>query len=717
MPDVFALPVSFAAKSSPDRIGADAARFAAIAAALAAERAAVTARRDELRRPPATHGEAALERDLEVHRLSAQLRTLDRFGVDACLGRVVDESGDALYIGRFGLTAPDGERLLVDWRTPAAEPFFAATLARPHGIRSRRRYRWAHGRIVDYWDEVFAGGDADGLSPDDQSAFIASLGASRSARMRDVLGTIQADQDAVIRADSRGALVVDGGPGTGKTVVALHRAAYLQYADPRMGPGRGGVLVVGPHAPYLSFVEDVLPGLGEEGVQLCTLRDLVAEGARARDEVDPAVSALKGDGRLVNAIEPAVRWYERPPTDDLLVETPWGEVLVTDADWADAFAAADPALTHNDARDEVWAELLDRLADLHGADEEGDVTVDHVRRALARDAELGRVFSRAWPILDPARVVDDLLAVPGYLRHCAPWLTDDEVAALQRHPADPDGDDVWTVDDLPLLDAARRRIGDPEEVRLRRRRESSLAAEREVRERVVEELVAADDGELLLMSILRGQDARNALVDEAALPALDPDLLAGPFAHIIVDEAQELTDAQWRMLLQRCPSRSFTVVGDRAQARAGFPESWEERLARVGLGRATRASLTVNYRTPSEVMAVAGPVIRAALPDANVPQSVRRAGVPVREGAAVDLDGELAAWLDAHPEGTAVVIGGAPTASSPRVRALSPALVKGLEFDLVVVIDPERFGAGLMGAVDRYVAMTRSTRELLILRS
>lgn len=717
MPDVFALPALLAAKSAPERIGADAARFAAIAAALDAERLAVTSRRDELRRRAAAHGEAALERDLEIHRLSARRRTLDRFGIDACLGRIVDADGAALYIGRYGVTSPDGERLLVDWRTPAAEPFFAATLAHPHGIRSRRRYRWAHGRIVDYWDEVFADGDDAGLSPDDQSAFIASLGASRSARMRDVLGTIQADQDAVIRADSPGALVVDGGPGTGKTVVALHRAAYLQYADPRMGPGKGGVLVVGPHAPYLSFVEDVLPSLGEEGVRVCTLRDLVAEGAAAGDEVDPAVAALKADGRLVDAVEPAVRWYERPPTGDLLVETPWGEVLVTGADWADAFEAADPALTHNEARDQVWAELLDRLADLHGAEEDDGVTVAHVRRALARDEDLGRTFSRAWPILDPALVVADLYAVPGYLRHCAPWLDDDARALLQRPPAEPGAGHPWTVGDLPLLDAARRRIGDPEEVRTRRRREASLAAEREVRARVVDELVAADDGDLLLMSILRGQDARNSLVDEAALPASDPDALAGPFAHIIIDEAQELTDAQWRMLLQRCPSRSVTVVGDRAQARGGFPESWEERLTRVGLRRVTRASLTVNYRTPSEVMAVAGPVIRAALPDANVPQSVRRAGIPVREGAAAELDGVLAAWLDAHAEGTAVVIGGAPTASVPRVRVLPPPLVKGLEFDLVVLVDPERFGDGLTGAVDRYVAMTRSTRELVLLRS
>ena len=199
---------------------------------------------------------------------------------------------EPVYIGRLGLTDSAGRRLLLDWRSPAAEPFFGATHANPMGLASRRRYRWTRGRVSDYWDEVFT---ADGLEGhaalDDQSAFIASLGSSRSPRMQDVLGTIAADQDAIIRAGSRGALVVDGGPGTGKTVVALHRSAYLLYSDPRLGHRRGGVLFVGPHQPYLAYVSDVLPSLGEEGVQTCTLRDLVAEGAAAAIETDPDVAA------------------------------------------------------------------------------------------------------------------------------------------------------------------------------------------------------------------------------------------------------------------------------------------------------------------------------------------------------------------------------------------------------------------------------------------
>ena len=239
--------------------------------------------------------------------------------------------------------------------------------------------------------------------------------------------------------------------------------------------------------------------------------------------------------------------------------------------------------------------------------------------------------------------------------------------------------------------------------------------------RVVDDLIAADDSELLVMSMLRGEDLQDALVDETALPGADPDLLAGPFAHIVVDEAQELTDAEWQMLLLRCPSRSFTIVGDRAQARHGFTESWQERLERIGLDRINLASLSINYRTPEEVMAEAEPVIRAVLPDANVPTSIRSSGVPVVHGSASDLGSILDTWLAAHADGIACVIGDptfrAATSGRSRVRSLTPELSKGLEFDLVVLVDPEAFGTGIEGAVDRYVAMTRATQQLVILTS
>ena len=699
---VFALPVRLSAKAQPSLIAADEHHFDAIRESLRTTITDLESQLENELRAPGGTGQAAMDRDLEVHRVSARVRALRRFGLDVCLGRLVaDDGSEPVYIGRLGLTDRDGRRLLLDWRSPAAEPFFGATHGRPMGLASRRRYRWTLGRITDYWDEVFT---AEGLEStvalDDQSAFIASLGGSRSPQMRDVLGTIQADQDAIVRAGSRGALVVDGGPGTGKTVVALHRTAYLLYSDPRLEHRRGGVLFVGPHPAYLAYVADVLPRLGEEGVQICTLRDLVAEGEAAVAEHDPEVVRLKSSARLVTAIEAAVRHYERPPRRRMTVDTPWGELQVGPPDWEEAFAAAEPGMTHNDARDLVWEELLSILADQHDNPEV-------VRRAVSRDEELREAFVEAWPVLDPAGVVRDLYTVPAYLRQCAPWLEPHEVAALQRDPEHP-----WTVADLPLLDAARLRIGDPEAARERRRRAAARASERERKSQLIDDLIANDDSEMLLMSILRSPDAQNSLDDEAVLPRIQPDELAGPFAHIVVDEAQELTDAQWQMLVQRNPSRSFTIVGDRAQARRGFAESWEERLARVGIGQVTMASLSVNYRTPSEVMAEAEPVIRAAVADANVPTSIRSSGIAVYYGARPELDVLLADWIARHDEGVACVIGDESFVAIPRVRSLSAESAKGLEFDLVVLVDPQTWSP-----VDRYVAMTRATQQLIVLTS
>ncbi|MFF5829924.1 RNA polymerase recycling motor ATPase HelR [Streptomyces bacillaris] len=711
----FRLPDHLSPKADPALIAADEEHFAAVARTLEESVAELTARLDAERRAPGGTGRQAMDRDAEIHRLTARLRTLRRFGLDLCLGRMVPEDGSApVYVGRLGLTDSTGHRLLVDWRSPAAEPFFGATHARPMGLASRRRYRWTDGRISDYWDEVFAPDAFAGHAAlDDQSAFIASLGANRSERMRDVLGTIQADQDAIIRAGSRGTLVVDGGPGTGKTVVALHRSAYLLYADPRLAHRRGGVLFVGPSRPYLGYVADVLPSLGEEGVQTCVLRDLVPEGATAGAETDPEVARLKASAELVRAVETAVRFYEEPPAEPLTVSTPWCDLRLTAADWAVAFGTPGPGAVHNEARDQVWEELLTLLMEKYDGDE---AAPELVRKALGQDRELLAAFDRAWPLLDPADLVGDLWSVPAYLRLCAPWLSRDEVRLLQRAEAR-----AWTVSDLPILDAARQRLGDPEASRRRRRREAAAAAERAGMDQVIDALLADEtladadvDSEGALV-MLHGQDLRNSLAGPEAVMDATPDRLAGPFAHIVVDEAQELTDAEWQMLLVRCPSRSFTVVGDRAQARHGFTESWRERLERVGLDRVALASLTVNYRTPEEVMAEAEPVIRAVLPDANVPVSVRSGGLPVVRGRVADLEPVLDGWLAAHADGTACVIGAPRFRGRPRVRSLTPELSKGLEFDLVVLVEPEAFGAGVAGAVDRYVAMTRATQELVVL--
>jgi hypothetical protein len=394
----------------------------------------------------------------------------------------------------------------------------------------------------------------------------------------------------------------------------------------------------------------------------------------------------------------------------MTVTTHWSDIRLSAGDWAEAFEAPDPGTPHNEARDQIWEELLTILTDKH----DGDAPADLLRKSLLQNRELHPALNRAWPLIEAADLVGDLWSVPAYLRLCAPWLSPDDVQQLQREDAQ-----AWTVSDLPLLDAARRRLGDPEASRRKRRHDAAVAAEREQMARVVDDLIEAADDEygVGLVTMLRGEDFQDALVNEAALPGTDPDRLAGPFAHIVVDEAQELTDAEWQMLLLRCPSRSFTIVGDRAQARHGFTESWQERLERIGLDRISLASLSINYRTPEEVMAEAEPVIRAVLPDANVPTSIRSSDVPVVHGSASDLGPVLDTWLAAHADGIACVIGDPTFRATSRVRSLTPELSKGLEFDLVVLIDPEAFGTGIEGAVDRYVAMTRATRQLVILTS
>ncbi|MET8233170.1 RNA polymerase recycling motor ATPase HelR [Micromonospora sp. NPDC005298] len=707
---VFDLPDHLSPKADPTLIARDEQHFTAIAESLDRSITDLSDRLDAERRAPAGKGRQAVSRDEEVRRLTARLRALRRFGLDLCLGRIVHaDDPEPVYVGRFGLTDGAGRRLLLDWRSPAAEPFFGATHANPMGLTSRRRYRWTRGRISDYWDEVFTPDGLEGHAAlDDQSAFIATLGGTRSARMRDVLGTIQSDQDAIIRAGSAGALVVDGGPGTGKTVVALHRTAYLLYSDPRLGQRRGGVLFVGPHQPYLAYVSDVLPSLGEEDVQTCTLRDLVPQGAAAVAEADPEVARLKSSARLVTAIEEAVRFYEEPPDQPMTVTTGDADIRLDADDWAEAFRAPGPGTPHNEARDEIWEELLTILLERYDGDDPDEV----VRASLLRNSELRTTVNRAWPLLDATDLVADLWSVPAYLRRCAPWLGPDDLGRLRRADTR-----AWTVADLPLLDAARQRLGDPQASRRNRRHEAIVAAERARMASVVDELIEAhtyDDGEGVLSS-LRQLDLQDALVDESALPGVDPDLLAGPFAHIVVDEAQELTDAEWQMLLSRCPSRSFTIVGDRAQARHGFTESWQGRLARIGLDRVEVASLSINYRTPREVMREAEPVIRAVLPDANVPTSVRGNGIAVVHGSVADRDAVVGDWLAAHADGIACVVGDPTFTGTARVRSLTPELAKGLEFDLVVLVDPDSFGDGIEGAVDRYVAMTRATQRLVVL--
>lgn len=731
-PAVDAPPLSVLSSDSSE-VTADDVRFAAITRAVAAEQHSLAEGRRRLVAAPTPFGQESVQRDAELRRLDARLLRLRDVSLDACLGRMTPADGSGhVYIGRIGLRDENGRTLLVDWRSPAAEPYFAATRSRPEGLMSRRRYRWSGGTLRDHWDESL-GSDPAGEVPDtardEDSAFLDALAEARTPRMRDVLATIAADQDAIVRADARRPLVVDGGPGTGKTVVALHRAAYLQYADRRLREGRGRLLVLGPHRPYLEYVSDVLPNLGENDVLTATLADLVPEGRAAVPEEHDGVRRLKEDARMLAAVEAAIRFSEDAPTTTHEVETPYGVLVVTPGDWAEACTRLAPSTPHNLARPEILDELTELLVDrLPEAEED---PVERIRAAVGHDEELVAALHGAWPLLSAPQVLTDLWEVPALLRHCAPWLTAEDRAALRRSPGEP-----WTLADLPLLDAARDRLGDRAAEARERRRAASRRRSEEEMDRVVEDLIASDDSDLQQMSMLKGADLRGDLTASVASTAARPETLEGPFLHVVVDEAQELSDTGWAMVLRRCPSRSLTIVGDRAQASEGFDGTWQERLARVGLDRVELAPLSVNYRTPREIMDVAAPVILEAIPDANVPTSIRSSQVPVRTVQEGDLGDVLAELVARNASGTIGVIGADPQGmatsagidtaiatdtdtdtDTDRVRFLSPALAKGLEFDVVVLVDPEQLGVGRAGAVARYVAMTRATRELVIVHT
>lgn len=717
MTSIFDLRDHLSRKAEPARIAADDAHVLRVEQALGEDILEVQRHLEETLLHQTGDAAGRVEREARVDHFRARLRGLQRVELDAVLGRMTPQDGSApLYVGRLAVHDAEGTPLLVDWRSPAAEPFFAATRAHPCGLRSRRRYRWEGGRIRDYWDETLGeiGERTDDdvelwTSPDEESALLDALTRARTPQMGTVLTTLAADQDAIIRASSRRPLVVEGGPGTGKTVVALHRTAYLLYTDPRLRDRRGGVLVIGPHQPYLRYVADVLPSLGEEDVLTCTLADLVPEGAHAAPESDPEVAALKAGPALVAAIEPAVALYEEAPEVAHLLESVWGPVQLEPEHFADAFEAVHPSTPHNLARDEIWEELAEIvLAQIDGGEEVPDV--GQVREELVADEDLVAIVHRAWPLLDASDLVGDLFEVPAYLRRCAPALSRRQAQLLQRERPR-----AWSVEDLPLLDAARYRLGDPCTDARRRRQDAARRETVEEVELMTDYLIASDSSDMQEMSMLRGEDLRTALAESTYVEDATPDALSGPFANVVVDEAQELSDAQWAMILRRCPSGSLTVVGDRAQAAHGFTETWEERLGRVGLERVERSTLSLNYRTPAEVMEHAEPVIRAALPDANVPTSIRESGMPVRHGHPEQLEEILQEWLAEHEEGTVCVIGGSSGYRQDRVMTLPPRLVKGLEFDLVVLVEPESFGGGIEGAVARYVAMTRATQELVVL--
>jgi DNA helicase IV len=721
--------------------------------------------------------QARVDRDAFVARHSGRLAQLAAAEHGLCFGRLDRADGSHLYIGRLGLLDDDREPLLVDWRAPAAQPFYRATWANRDGVVRRRHLRTRGRQVLGIEDDVL---DLDALSDAEreglsgEAALLAALTASRTGRMHDIVATIQGEQDRIIRSGLPGVLVVQGGPGTGKTAVALHRAAYLLYTH-RQRLSRRGVLVVGPNPTFLRYIEQVLPSLGETDVLLSTVGGLFP-GVDATAAEPPEVAAVKGDLRMVEVLAAAVADHQRAPTDDVVVEVGGQRLRIDPAAGERALkrarAGGEP---HNQARtvfrDVVVEALTDQLVatltrDLPQVDldDDGDELLadlfpderlldpdrDEIRAELRAHPAVRSALDRLWPRLTPRQLVGDLLASPGRLAAAGAALAPAERDLLLRPALAGGGRDPgrWTPADVPLLDEAAVLLGDDG---ARARRVEARQAER-------------DRAELAYArEVLAGTTIGDAARYAPDTSRLDPEVLAGRwrsrgpqlgladrarqdrgwvFGHVIVDEAQELSAMAWRMLMRRSPSRSMTVVGDMAQTGAAWgPGSWAAALDPYAAGRWRVEELTVNYRTPAEIMAVAADVLAAMGTGAEPPRSVREGGVPpwrlrldpdelaaglpavVAAEAAAAGDGKLALLVPAgRAEEVAAVVatavpaattGQGPSVLDAKVAVLTVAEAKGLEFDAVVVVDPAAIlAASARGASDLYVALTRATARL-----
>jgi DNA helicase IV len=725
--------------------------------------------------------QARSQRESSVAMYSEQLAQLSAVESGLCFGRLDPETGAPLYIGRIGIfdEAGDYEPMLLDWRAPASRPFYLATAADPLGIRRRRHIRSKGRTVIALDDEVLdlsaAAGSATREGLAGEAALLAAVGANRTGRMRDIVETIQAEQDRIIRADLSGVLVVQGGPGTGKTAVALHRAAYLLYTHRRELSTRA-VLVLGPNPTFLRYISHVLPSLAETGVLLWTLGDLFP-GVTARGEEPESVAAIKGRATMPDVLAAAIADRQELPDEPITVYVE-REPLSIDRDLVASARerARRSGKAHNEAR-EVFEQALveglvqqaaaiigtDPFADdpLGGGDAPGDpllmgaADLADIRNELAGDPGIRAALDQLWPPLTPQRLLRDLYASADRLaaarlgRDGTELLTLAEAAALARPTGTP-----WTPTDAPLLDEAAEQLGELPEAEVAARTEADKVRRSELAyaEGALEiargsasiDVEDEDDPELLLVTDLldasrlaeRQEDALRLSAAERA--ALDR---KWAFGHVIVDEAQELSPMAWRVLMRRSPNRSMTVVGDIAQT--GDPAgaaSWSEVFAPYVSERWKLAELTVNYRTPAEVMSLAGDVLARIDPAATPPRSVRSTGEqPIQASldqlgpvlateAAVLGQGRLAvigtaggvARLAADvraalPE-LAVAVGDEPDLESP-VAVLSARQAKGLEFDTVVVTDPDGIEAeSARGLNDLYVALTRATQRLIVLR-
>ncbi|MGW4914318.1 HelD family protein [Streptomyces sp. NPDC004270] len=695
--------------------------------------------------------QARLERDILVAERSGLLAALNAVDGSLCFGRIDLVSGTKHHIGRIGLRRNDAERtpLLIDWRAAVARPFYLATGHTPMGLR-RRRHITVDGRTVaSLHDEILDLGDQERTGHEDPSGdavLLAALNSARTGRMNDIVQTIQAEQDEIIRAPHRGVLVVEGGPGTGKTAVALHRAAYLLYEHRELLAKRA-VLIVGPNPAFLGYIGEVLPSLGETGVLLATVGELYP-GVKATAADTPEAAAVKGRADMADVLAAVVRDRQALPDPVITVEHD-REVLMLDDGLVnmarERTRAAD--LPHNVAREYFEGHILNTLTELYaervGTDpfdgssllDASDIT--QIRDELAENPEVWSAVDQLWPRLTPQRLVADFLAAPeGYLGA--------QDAAAVRRPVTRS----WTVSDVPLLDEAAELLGIDERVaraRAERERETQIAYAQGVLDvsyaSRTYEFDDKEDSDPDASEVLSAHDIIDA--ERFAERHEEEDFRSAAeraaadrtwaFGHIIVDEAQELSPMAWRLLMRRSPTRSMTLVGDPAQtAEAAGVGSWSKILEPYVEDRWDHTRLGVNYRTPSEIMDLAAAVVRAENPDFEPPSSVRSTGVsPWIRQAHDDLPGAVEkAVAELTPaEGRLAVIAprdlhrslanrldGVTADAEPdltrTVVLLDPRQAKGLEFDSVLVVEPGRYGTS-----DLYVALTRATQRLGVLHT
>ncbi|QUH02512.1 DUF2075 domain-containing protein [Saccharopolyspora erythraea] len=703
-----------------DELRSERGYVAGLYARLDAERARVKGEYDAALRG---NGGTPVERDVEVRALAREAKRLDVADNGLCFGRLDSLSGERRYVGRIGLFDEENEYepVLLDWRAPAARAFYVATAVSPEDMRRRRQFHTRGRQVADFTDEVF--GRPGGADRGD-AALLAAVSAPRGEGMRDIVATIQAEQDRIIRLDHPGVLVIEGGPGTGKTVVALHRVAYLLYTQ-RERMQRHGVLVVGPNPAFLNHIGRVLPSLGESDVVFMTTGDFVP-GLRVAADDTPEAARVKGSLKILDVLAAAVADRQRLPEEPVPIEL--GDVTVRidaeTAEWAREEARAS-GLPHNEAR-AVFTEIVTYVLTERAISRIGrgwlsrsDRQAREQMRAdllaeLAGNDRFTAALDELWPMLTPETLLASLYTSPERLR----------AAGADQALSRADGD-AWTVSDVPLLDELVDLLGRDKAAE----KSAELAAERErkaeaeyaagVMDILVDRQDSMDDEDhLFATDLLYAEDLADRFVEQdtrelAERAAADRDWT---YRHVVVDEAQELSEMDWRVLMRRCPNRSFTVVGDLAQRRStAGATSWGAMLEPYVPGRWVYRSLSVNYRTPAEIMTVAAALLAEFAPGVQPPESVRSCGV--RPWSRQVTEDELPAVIEefardeADREGTSVVIGppGVP-------GAVAASDTKGLEFDAVLVVEPERILAdGPRGAAELYVALTRATQRLGVL--